>query len=239
MFKRFVKKMLNAWGLNIIQQSKNPMYSLLGLRVFPIRTIIDVGSNQGQFAKTVLDVFPEAFLYCFEPLTEPFNKLRLWAEQQRNRKIIAYNVALGDSEGEVEFFSHINHSPSSSFLKTTDICENLYPFTQTQSSTPVNVTTLDLWFESVSPPPPREILLKLDVQGFEDRVIRGGQETLRKAKACIVEVSLDRLYENQATFQNLSTCLYELGYEYVGNLRQSYADDGHVIFIDAIFKRTD
>jgi len=237
MLKIFVKKLFNLCGLDIIRKPKSPSYTLLGLRKLPIRAIIDIGANQGQFAKMVLDVFPDASLYCFEPLPAPFNKLRLWAEQQRNRKIVTYNVALGDSEGEAKFFNHINYSPSSSFLETTEICENLYPFTHAQSCTIVKVTTLDRWFENESPFLSQEILLKLDVQGFEDRVIRGGQDTFKKAKACIIEVSLDKLYKNQATFQNLSNSLYKFGYEYAGNLHQFYANDGHVIFIDAIFRR--
>jgi len=237
MLKIFVKKLLNACGLDIIKQSKNSAYAWLGLRRLPIRTIIDVGANVGQFARTASQAFPAAHIYCFEPLPEAIQALSEWAGKQHHRQITTYNLALGNCEGKVEFFSHIKHSPSSSFLKTTEVCEQLYPFTQEQQAKAVNVSTLDQWFRTVSPAPELEILLKLDVQGFEDRVIHGGQETLKKAKACIVEISLDRLYENQATFQNLSNCFYELGYEYTGNLHQSYADDGHVISIDAIFKR--
>lgn len=34
-----------------------------------------------------------------------------------------------------------------------------------------------------------EILIKLDVQGYEDRVIKGGIVLLKKAKACIAEIT--------------------------------------------------
>jgi hypothetical protein len=55
------------------------------------------------------------------------------------------------------------------------------------------------------------------------------------AKACILEVCLDKLYEGQAEFKGIIELLYELGFKYAGNLDQSYADDGHVTFIDAVF----
>jgi len=29
--------------------------------------------------------------------------------------------------------------------------------------------------------------------------------------------------------------LYDLGYKYAGNLNQIYAEDGHVIYADAVF----
>ncbi len=75
----------------------------------------------------------------------------------------------------------------------------------------------------------------MDVQGYEDRVIRGGIETFRKAKACITEINLDVLYDNQARFKDIFVLLDDLGYRYTGNCKQRYASDGHVIWLDALF----
>lgn len=232
--KRAVKKTFNFIGLDIVRISKNPKHSLLGLRNLPIRTIIDVGANKGQFSRMISEIFPDAYIYSFEPLPEPFEELKKWAMQQ-NEKVKAFNLALGDTEGEIEMFSHIEHSPSSSFLKTANICEEIYPFTQKQIPVPVKLTNLDNWVKSLSIPLIPEIFIKLDVQGYEDRVIRGGQETFNMAKACVLEVNLDKLYEKQATFNDITILLYNLGYHYAGNLNQVYADDGHVIYIDSVF----
>ena len=78
---------------------------------------------------------------------------------------------------------------------------------------------------------------KLDVQGYEDRVIAGGSKIFATATACILEVCLDSLYEGQAGFLKLLTMLDALGYRYVGNLDQAYGEDGHCIFLDAVFLR--
>lgn len=238
--KRLIKKMFNQIGLDIIRISKSPKYSLLGLKKLPIGTIIDVGAHKGQFAKYISTLFPEVDIYCFEPLPEPFKVLNDWVEKQhqnqmKGRKVKAFNLALVDREGILEMFSHIEHKSSSSFLKTTKLCENIYPFTKKQISIPVKLTTLDKWIKRLSNPPTREILIKLDVQGYKDRVIKGGKETFSIAKTCILEIGLDYLYEGQATFRDISLLLYNLGYNYVGNLSQKYADDGHVIYIDAVF----
>ena len=101
----------------------------------------------------------------------------------------------------------------------------------------VTLTTLDRVLSDLSVSLLPDILIKLDVQGFEDRVIRGGQETFRKAKACILEIGVDRLYDKQATFKDLVLLLDGLGYRYVGNLNQVFAADGHVIYVDAVFSR--
>jgi methyltransferase, FkbM family len=39
------------------------------------------------------------------------------------------------------------------------------------------------------------LLLKLDVQGFEDKVIAGGEDVVARAKIIIIEVSFQPLYE--------------------------------------------
>lgn len=230
--KQLIKRAFNNIGFDIVRMQKNPKYTLLGLRHLPIRSIIDVGANKGQFARIISNVFPDANIYCFEPLPDPFKELSKWA---KNKKVTAFNFALGEKEGILEMFSHIEHSPSSSFLKTTKICENFYPFVRKQNSIPTKITTLDNWIKSLSMPLIPEILIKLDVQGYEDKVIRGGTGTFSMAKACIIEVCLDNLYEDQTTFKDISLLLYDFGYHYAGNLDQNYADDGHVIFVDVVF----
>ena len=234
--KRLSKKMFNCLGMDVQRLSKCPKSNLLGLRGLSTKTIIDVGANEGQFAKEISKFFPDATLYCFEPLSDPFKELSEWAGKQAGR-VKVLNVALGSDEGEVEMIEHIDHNTSSSLLQTTDICKDMYPFTERQSSVSVGLTTLDKAVAGLPEPIIPDLIIKLDVQGYEDRVIRGGVETFRKAKACIIEIIFDRFYEKQATFKDLLFLLDKLGYGYAGNLDQNYARDGHVIYIDAVFVR--
>ncbi len=76
-------------------------------------------------------------------------------------------------------------------------------------------------------------------QAYEDRVLKGGIEILKKASACILEVSLDSLYEGQADFYQLTSFLSEMNYIYAGNLDQIYGQDGRVIFFDALYIKKD
>lgn len=234
--KAFVKNIFNKAGFEIIPIKKSPKHNLLGLHNFPIRSIIDVGANSGQFAKTITAFFPEANIYCIEPLPDVFHQLSSWARRQ-NGKVKTFNFALGDIQGISEMMFHVDHSYSSSLLRTTDHARSIFPQIQHQSTILVKVTTLDSFVDDLPRTLDGDILIKLDVQGFEDRVIRGGMETFRKARACILEINLDQLYENQAGFIGLANLLHGLGYRYVGNLDQTFGGDGHVIFIDSVFIR--
>jgi FkbM family methyltransferase len=232
-FKELVKRTANFFGADIVRLPHSPKVMLLGIRRLPIRTVIDVGANSGQFAKYARSMFPKAHLYCFEPLPKPFEQLQQWASSQQD--VTLFNLALGDLEGMGTMFHHVEHNTSSSLLATTELNEALYPFTKKQNEISVTLSTLDKTLEGAAKSLSPEILIKLDVQGYEERVISGGSRTFMQAKACIVEVNLDGLYSGQADFKRLVLMLYELGFRYAGNLDQHFDEDGHVIFLDAGF----
>ena len=62
--KKIIKTGFNQIGLDIVRISKQ---SLLGLTDLPIRTIIDVGANTGQFARMILK-FSQMHIYIVSSL---------------------------------------------------------------------------------------------------------------------------------------------------------------------------
>ncbi|MFZ2629827.1 MAG: FkbM family methyltransferase [Rugosibacter sp.] len=234
--KNIVRRGVNRLGFDVVRLKRSPQRTLLGLSRLNIGTIIDVGANQGQFARMISGSFPRAELYCFEPLEEPFRQLSAWAQAQ-NSRVHCFQLALGEQEGEMEMHLHEQHTPSSSLLASTDTCHRLYPQTQAERMTRIRVSTLDQALEDALDHMPREILLKLDVQGFEDHVLRGAGRMLTLCKAVVLEVCLDPLYEGQADFHGLAQLLHAAGFRYAGNLDQIYGEDGRVVFLDAVFVR--
>jgi hypothetical protein len=85
---------------------------------------------------------------------------------------------------------------------------------------------------------PGEILLKIDVQGYEDRVLNGAVRTISRCSLVLLEVSFVTLYDGQPLFDNIYTMMKNYGFNYCGNLEQ-YASsvDGRIMFADAIFER--
>lgn len=189
---RLVKRIVNRLGIDIARLHNSPSYTLCGITNLDVSTVIDIGANSGQFARYISTIFPKAKLYCYEPLPSPFSVLYDWALGQQGR-VKVFNIALGEKESEADMYYHIEHSPSSSFLSSTTACETLYPFTKAQKTITVQISTLDEQLINVSLQ--GSILVKMDVQGYEDRVIRGGRAILSKASACILEINLDELYK--------------------------------------------
>jgi FkbM family methyltransferase len=235
MLKDILGKLLLRAGLVIQPYKQNPGVTLLGLKRLNLKSVVDVGANDGQFARYLRKRIPGAALFCFEPLPRAFARLEKWAVT--NPGVHVFNMALGESTGSVEMMLHSGHAASSSILGTTALAATLYPFVKNQERIEVQIDRLDnvLCDDAIKIAPPYAI--KLDVQGFEGPVIRGGRRVFSSAAACIVEIALDNLYEGQSSFKEIFSELDALSFSYAGNLSQVYSKDGHVIYLDAVFIR--
>jgi hypothetical protein len=69
--------------------------------------------------------------------------------------------------------------------------------------------------------------------------LRGGQQTVKGAAACLLEVSLVPLYEGQPTFSTLLDLMEEFGFMYAGNMEQGQNVNARVLQVDALFLRKD
>jgi FkbM family methyltransferase len=232
MLKVLVKRSLEHLGLRVSRVARDPQVNLLGLTKRPIRTVLDIGANDGLTAKRYRTMFPDATIYCFEPLSCAYEVLVDWTQTQGG-KVIPFNLALGNEKGEGTIHYHTDHSPSSSLLSTTARNVGLYPQMKRQQPKSIRIERLDDIVESLHLA--KELLVKMDVQGFEGEVIRGGKKVLQQAIGCILEIALMPLYEEQASFYELNYLLYEIGFAYAGNLRQVYDRNGQVIYVDAVY----
>ena len=233
--KKLIHWLLNKFGY----QLRNPKKEAEQLKIqkwnflkkIPIKTIIDVGANEGQFVEEILNIFPLAEIYSFEPLGDCYKKLM--SNFRNNKKVHTYNFALGEQDGEITF-SRSSASPSSSILKMGDLHKKLYPHTANLVEEKVKIKRLDDVFADVNLE--NEVLLKIDVQGAEEKVIKGGSSVLKKANMIITEVSYATLYENQPLFRDIMNLLEKYGFSYIGNMEQ-FANPltGAPLFADAIF----
>ena len=198
-----------------------------------IKTIIDVGANTGQFARAIHEVLPEAYIYSFEPLSDCFKELK--AAMRNVKKFQAINTALAATNGEQVFYRSA-WSPSSSLLPMNQLHKENFPFTAEESKETVAVRRLDDYITDLSIED--EVLLKLDVQGYEDKVLDGGKCLLQRTKVVIVETSMVPLYEGQPLFRDIFTILDQRGFRYNGALSQANSPrDASILYADSVFIR--
>ncbi|NJM49203.1 MAG: FkbM family methyltransferase, partial [Alkalinema sp. RU_4_3] len=143
--------------------------NLTWLKSYEIKTVLDIGANTGQFAEKARRLFPGAKIYSFEPLASCYQALIGYFEGVEGFQ--AFNFALGDRSGEAEIFC-CDYSPSSSMLPMGEVHKAAFPYTKDQTVQKIQIRRLDDLADQLELR--RPLLVKMDVQGFEDRVIAGG-----------------------------------------------------------------
>jgi len=198
-----------------------------------IRTVLDVGSYTGGFAFAMRQMLPEAQIYSFEPLPENYQKLV--CNLERFGKFRAFHTALGNQRGELTFWRN-DFAASSSALAMSDLHKQSFPETGHAVAIRVPVTRLDDLLGQVELK--GKTLLKLDVQGYELEVLRGGPEMLKRVDYIFSEVSFRPLYEGQPLFDDVYDFLKPLDFAYAGDLEVLPSPvDGTILQADALFVR--
>ena len=180
-----------------------------------IDTVLDIGGNIGLFSKTMRQMLPDAQIYAFEPLPDCYAQMS--NRMKGDKKYQGFNCGLGEKE-ETLLIQKNSHAPSSSFLELGDKHKEAFPFTAESEKISVPVRRLDDMVQDLNLG--KNIMIKVDVQGFEDKVLRGGLKTFDKAKLLIMELSYQELYKGQPLFNDIYQELAKLGFQFQGTMAQ-------------------
>ncbi len=242
MVRLLIRKALQKFGYDIVKTNyihtpgnvdmKELMDEFGWMKSFGFKTIIDIGANEGQFSEKIRILFPDARIYAFEPIPDTFHKLE--KNFGGDSRFKAFNVGLADEAGVFDFELN-DYTPSSSLLTMSDTHKSSFDFAKNVHTIAVKIETLDNMLQNEQLPLP--ILVKIDVQGVEDKVIAGGEHTLRLAAGVISEVSFEELYKGQPLFHSIYEKIHQLGFSYHGSLEQLKSPSGAVLQADAFFSK--
>lgn len=197
------------------------------------KTVIDVGAHHGQFAIFARERFPRARVYCFEPLPEALRVFRGVLGEDPQVKL--FSLALG-SEVSTSQAMHVSKlDDSSSLLPIMPRYTTAFPGTDEDASVAVPVSTLDQVMEPEAAK--RPCLLKIDVQGFELQVLRGGERTLDSVDELLIECSFVELYAGQALAGELISHMWARGFRLVGVFGMKRDLAGRCLQADLLFDR--
>jgi len=237
MLKRIIQSSLRRFGYRIVPRDRDALTIYEMIRSIPFKTIVDVGANSGSTVERWLADFPTAHIHAIEPLPQEFAKLKT-LESRCGGRMSAWNVAASDRSEEIPFYIHTDHPSSSSTLRATSYSKKALPFTNCERLEKVQAMPLDKLFSDNGANLEGPILLKLDVQGVEDRVLNGSSRLLAKTTVVIAEVSVVPLYEGQCTFKSIFDNLLECGFLFRGILEQVHLNDGTPVYFDAVFTKS-
>jgi FkbM family methyltransferase len=193
--------------------------------------VVDVGANTGQWLTSLRKLLPVGRAEVFEPNPEAF---RILSENLRDAPgIRLHQTALGMRTQTSTL--HVTRTSSlASLLRPSGALEEQYTASHAAvvSEIQVPVTTLD----AALPGDAVVDLLKVDVQGFERPVLLGGERTLKRTRALLVEMNFVSHYEGDDTFDTLTQLLTgELGFEFWDMSLPHRGPDGRALWADAVF----
>jgi FkbM family methyltransferase len=228
MLARQTKELAHRMGFEISRY--RPLAARVVARLESVPVVVDVGANRGQYATELRQHGYRGEIISFEPLEEAFAELA--AAAARDVNWTCHRMALGASggEGQINVASNL---ASSSLLAMGAAHRAGAPSVSITGVETVRVARLDDVLADDRP-----CLLKLDVQGYEGRVLDGAKETLTRAVLLECELCTAELYAGQTSPRALVDRLDDLGFELV-DLEPVFRDraNGRVLALDAVFAR--
>ena len=203
-------------------------------RLFPdgVTTVFDVGAYVGEFAALIHEVFPAARVWCFEPFPESYERIR--AQFSGADWLVAHNLGLSDRSGTAELIVGADRKTNSlvSPVVTNGVFEAGLP------SLPVQLKTLSDCATELLPASDRHLsIVKIDTEGNDLRVLRGGEPLLRNGavEALHVEVMFMEHFKGAPGFVEISSYLQQFGYRLFSMYDLKRNAQGQLRFGNALF----
>jgi FkbM family methyltransferase len=221
---------INRIGLDVSRLSDRTQ---LVYNYFNADIVLDVGANHGQFAQSIRKLGYQGDIVSFEPLIVAHDEL-MKNSNADNFWSVHPRCALGETNSFREI--HVSkNSVSSSFLNMRPSHIEAAPDSVYDHEERVEIIKLDDVFDSYLGA--RQVAaLKIDAQGYEEKVLEGSKKSLKSISIVQLEISLIPLYEDTRNlnwyleyFANLGMHLWDV----IPGFR--HQDTGQLLQVDGIF----
>lgn len=179
------------------------------LRKYGIDVVFDIGANAGQYGRHLRAIGYKGKIVSFEPQPDAFLKLEERAATDPNWTVV--KTAVGDEAREIEL-NVANNSYSSSVLDMLPLHLESAPQSAYINKIIVPLTTVDTIIDQYKSTA-SELFIKIDTQGFEEKVFRGCLGSLDKIRGFQMELSMVPLYKGELLMPDMVTLLDGYGYK--------------------------
>ncbi len=175
MIKEFARKALNVLHLDLTKNLKYDRLTKKLMSQYLTRNsnCIDVGCHKGEMLDLMLRFSPGGKHFAFEPIPEMFDNLK--SKYNGKAEILPY--ALSDKKGKTTF-NYVKNAPAYSGIK-----KRKYDIDNPQ------ITEIEVKLAKLDDVIPHDIkidFIKIDVEGAELGVLKGGKEIISKNKPIVV-----------------------------------------------------
>ena len=192
-YASFSKKSLSRWMLKNLKPWDNENVEKV---IYFIKkyngSFVDCGCNFGAYSIPIAKEFKDQNIYAFDASKKAIYNLEQNIELNKIKNINYFNIGIGDKNTEAYFNENIDN------LKN----DGSFRFTQNKDNEKINIYKLDDIFKNEKISLKENIIIKLDLEGFDFLALKGLSETIKKSKVIIfIEIS-KMLLENSENFSN-------------------------------------
>lgn len=169
-----------------------------------LKTVFDVGANEGQTIKWIRHYQPASKIFSFEPVSSTFDILKKNVKGYGD--CVIENFAFGEVKGQktiklFEDYSVLNSLKDGAMNHNPGCKEEL-----------ITIETLDIYCRENNI---HHIdLLKIDTEGYELNVLQGGENLLTEKRISFIycEVGFNQTNQRNTYFENVTTFLAKRDY---------------------------
>jgi FkbM family methyltransferase len=200
---KHVKRVFSKLGYDI-RRAKPNIKDFLQSR--NVETFLDVGANVGQTGLRLREIGYTGKIVSFEPVQSAFKILKDISDRDGNWT--AHNFALGAERMTAKINVSENTVFTSLLDQTVEACR-FDPAAQVKHEETINIKPLDdLYDEFVD----HKVFLKIVTQGFEQNVLAGAKNALKKVVGVELILPLVQIYKENWSFPQALTYMEDNGF---------------------------
>lgn len=180
-YSSFDNKSLSRWMLkNLVEWDKENVKKIIFFMKKYNGSFVDCGCNFGAYSIPIAKKFKNQNIYAFDASKKAISSLRQNMFLNKIKNINYFNIGVGDKNTEMYFNEEI------SGLKN----DGSYRFTKVKKKEKIKIFKLDDIFKNKKIKLKKNIIIKIDLEGFDFLAMKGLKSTLKKSKVIIfIEIS--------------------------------------------------
>ncbi|GJL79617.1 MAG: hypothetical protein NPINA01_26060 [Nitrospinaceae bacterium] len=168
--------------------------------------IIDVGANIGFESLYFARKYPTNLVYSYEPTGIAYECLRNSKDINSLNNLKVFKLGVGEKSGSVE----IHSATKETYNKGLASIDSNYDLDNTFVKETIDIITLDEHVKENM----RVSLIKIDVQGYETKVLEGATSLIARDQPVIIYEHFESYYSNPKELRNkVEELLMPFGYE--------------------------
>ena len=180
-YSSFNNKSLSRWMLkNLVEWDKENVKKIIFFLKKYNGSFVDCGCNFGAYSIPIAKKFKNQNIYAFDASEKAINSLRQNMILNKIKNINYFNIGIGDKKTEMYFNEEISELRN----------DGSYRFTKDKKKKKIKIFKLDDIFKSKKIRLKKNIIIKVDLEGFDFLALKGLKSTLKKSKILIfIEIS--------------------------------------------------